>query len=131
MIANRLVGLRNQLGCCFSISGSLFQVSSITKSVLSSLSKTPSLAILPVSYLQNKYISDLFRKSGVLREQRLTLINELVMNRLMAANREELLCRVIIAKPLDDKLRNELDLILQQFSKKGEKLNIKYSSLLF
>ena len=48
-----------------------------------------------------------------------------VMNRLMAANREELLCHVITAKPLDDKLRNELDSVLKQFSKKGEKLNVE------
>jgi len=46
------------------------------------------------------------------------------MNRLMSANRKELLCRVITAKPLDDKLRNDLDSVLKQFSKKGEKVNI-------
>jgi len=99
---------------------------------------------------QNKSIGDLFRNPGVTREQRLALINELglsdmtrttietlvdnrrekkltkfvtVMNRLMAANRGELLCRIITAKPLDDKLRKELDSVLKQFSKKGEKVN--------
>jgi hypothetical protein len=41
------------------------------------------------------------------------------MNRLMAANRRELLCRAITAKPLDEKLLNELDSVLKQFSKKG------------
>jgi F-type H+-transporting ATPase subunit O len=101
---------------------------------------------------QNKSFADLFRNPGVTREQRLGLINELglsnmtrttietlvdnrrekkltkfvtVMNRLMAANRNELLCRVVTAKPLDDKLRNELDSVLKQFSKKGEKLNVE------
>ena len=101
---------------------------------------------------QNKSIVDLFRNPGVTREQRLALINELglsdmtrstlevlvdnrrekkltkfvtVMNRLMAANRGELLCRVITAKPLDDKLRNELDSVLKQFSKKGEKVTVE------
>jgi F-type H+-transporting ATPase subunit O len=93
----------------------------------------------------------LLRNPGVTREQRLALINELglsdmtkstietlvdnrrekkltkfvtVMNRVMAANRGELLCRVIAAKPLDDKLRSELDSVLKQFSKKGEKVNV-------
>ena len=102
--------------------------------------------------MQNKTISDLFRNPGVTREQRIGLINELglsdmtrttletlvdnrrekritkfitVMNRLMAANRGELLCRVITAKPLDAKLRSELDSVLNQFSKKGEKVNIE------
>lgn len=103
---------------------------------------------------ENKSIADLFRNPGVTREQRLALINELglstmtksvietlvdnrrekkltkfvsVMNRLMAANRGELLCRVITAKPLDDKLRNDLDGVLKQFSKKGEKVNVETS----
>ncbi len=93
----------------------------------------------------------MLRNPGVTREQRLALINELglsdmtkstietlvdnrrekkltkfvtVMNRVMAANRGELLCRVIAAKPLDDKLRSELDSVLKQFSKKGEKVNV-------
>jgi len=47
------------------------------------------------------------------------------MNRLMAANRGELLCRVITAKPFDDKSRNELNSVLKQFSKKGEKVNVE------
>ena len=103
---------------------------------------------------QDKSIADSFRNSGVSREQRLNVINELglsdmtrttietlmdnrrekkltkfvtVMNRLMAANRGELLCHVITAKPLDDKLRTELDSVLKQFSKKGEKLNVETS----
>lgn len=103
---------------------------------------------------QNKTVGDLFRNPGVTREQRLQLINELglsdmtrttievlidnrrekklnkfvtLMNRLMAANRGELLCRVITAKPIDDKLRTELDSVLKQFSKKGEKVNIETS----
>jgi len=100
----------------------------------------------------NKAINDLFRNPGITREQRLGLIKELglsdmtqttietlidnrrekklvkfvtVMNRLMSANRRELLCRIITAKPLDDKLRNELDSVLKQFSKKDEKLNVE------
>jgi F-type H+-transporting ATPase subunit O len=40
-------------------------------------------------------------------------------------NRTELFCRVIIAKPLDDKLRNEFDSVLKKFSKKGEKVNVE------
>lgn len=102
----------------------------------------------------NKSFADLFRNPGVSREQRLGLINELglsdltkatletlvdnrrekklskfvsVMNRLMAANRGELLCRIVTAKPLDDKTRKELDSVLQQFGKKGEKLNVETS----
>jgi F-type H+-transporting ATPase subunit O len=43
----------------------------------------------------------------------------------MAANRQELLCRVITAKPLDEKSRTELDSVLKQFSKKDEKLNVE------
>ena len=101
---------------------------------------------------KNKNVADLFRNPGVSREQRLSLIDELglsemtratietlvdnrrekrlgkfvtVMSRLMAANRGELLCRVVTAKPIDDKLRNELNSVLQQFSKKGEKLNVE------
>lgn len=101
---------------------------------------------------QNKSVADLFRNPGITREQRLALINELglsnmtkavietlvdnrrekkltkfvnVMSRLMAANRGELLCRVITAKPLDDKLRNELETVLKQFSKKGDKVNVE------
>lgn len=101
---------------------------------------------------ENKSIADLFRNPGVTREQRLGLINELglsnmtrttietlvdnrrekklskfvnVMNRLMAANRGELLCRVVTAKPLDDKSRKDLDAVLKQFSKKGEKVNVE------
>ena len=103
-------------------------------------------------FTQNKSIGDLFRNPGISRDQRLQLINELglsdmtrstlevlidnrrekkltkfisLMNRLMAANRKELLCRVITAKPLDDKLRAELDSVLKQFSKKGEKVNVE------
>jgi len=101
---------------------------------------------------QHKSVGDLFRNPGVTREQRLGLINELglsamtrtaietlvdnrrekkfakfvtVMNRIMAANRQELSCHVTTAKPLDEKLRNELETVLKQFSKKGEKLNIE------
>ena len=101
---------------------------------------------------ENKIMADFFRNPGVTREQRLAFINELglsdmtkavietlvdnrrekklgkfvsVMNRLMAANRGELLCRVITAKPLDDKSRNELDTVLKQFSKKGEKITVE------
>lgn len=103
---------------------------------------------------QNKSIADLFRNPGVTREQRLSLIKELglsdmtrstlevlidnrrekrlnkfvnVMNRIMAANRGELSCRVITAKPLDQKMRTELDSVLKQFSKKGEKVNVETS----
>ena len=102
----------------------------------------------------NKSIVDLFRNPGVSREQRLALLNEIglsemtrstlevlidnrrekklvkfvaVMTRLMAANRRELLCRVITAKPLDDKLRAELDAVLKQFSKNGEKVSVESS----
>jgi len=101
---------------------------------------------------QNKSFADLFRNPGITRDQRLALINDLglsnltkttletlvdnrrekklakfvtVMNRLMAANRGELLCRVVTAKPLDSKLRSELDSVLKQFSKKGEKVNVE------
>jgi hypothetical protein len=42
----------------------------------------------------------------------------MIMNCLMAANRKELVCRVITLKPLEDKLRNELDSVLKQCSKK-------------
>lgn len=102
--------------------------------------------------IENKSMADLFRNPGVTREQRLALINELglsdmtrttietlvdnrrekklskfvsVMNRIMAANRGELLCRVITAKPLDDKGQKELDAVLKQFSKKGEKVTVE------
>ena len=105
-------------------------------------------------FSKNKSLGDLFRNPGISREQRLALINELglsdmtrstlevlidnrrekklgkfvtVMTRLMAANRGELLCRVITAKPLDDKLRAELDAVLKQFSKKGEKVTVETS----
>ena len=101
---------------------------------------------------ENKSVVDLLRNPGVTREQRLALLNQLglsemtratietlvdnrrekklskfvsVMSRLMAANRRELLCRVITAKPMDDKARQELDSVLKQFSKKGEKLNVE------
>ena len=101
---------------------------------------------------KNKSLADFFRNPGVTREQRLALINELglsdmtrttietlvdnrrekklskfvnVMNRIMAANRGELLCRVITAKPLDDKARKELDSVLKQFSKNGEKITVE------
>jgi F-type H+-transporting ATPase subunit O len=189
MMANRLVGLRNQVGRCFSTSGSLLQVSSTAKSSLPNPSESPALVIPPVPVFglegryasalfsaaskqnkldqidadfqkldnllkKNKSIGDLFRNPGVSREQRLALINEIglsditkstiemlvdnrrekklakfvtVMNRLMSANRKELLCRVITAKPLDDKSRKELDAVLKQFSKKGEKLNVETS----
>lgn len=103
---------------------------------------------------QNKTVGDLFSNPGVTREQRLALINELglsemtrstleilvgnrrekkltkfisVMNRLMAANRRELACHVITAKPLDAKTRSELDAVLKQFSKNNEKLNVETS----
>jgi len=186
MMANRLVGLRNQLGRCFSTSIPLFQQqpksASPTQSDSSSVLVTPPVPVFGIEgryasalfsaaskqnkldqidadfqkldrlLTQNKSLGDLFRNPGVTREQRLALINELglsdmtratletlvdnrrekkltkfisVMNRLMAANRKELLCRVITAKPLDDKLRKELDSVLQQFSKKGEKLNVE------
>jgi len=46
------------------------------------------------------------------------------MNCLIAANRGELLCQIITAKPLDDKSRNELDSVLKQFSKKGDKVTV-------
>ncbi|CAF0765361.1 unnamed protein product [Adineta steineri] len=189
MMANRLVGLRNQVGRCFSTSATLLQGALGQQSPLPtpSGSSPESLATPPVHVFglegryatalysaaskqnkldqidadfqklghvltQNKNIIDLFRNPGVSREQRLTILNELglsdmtksaieilfdnrrekklskfvtVMNRLMAANRGELLCRVITAKPLDDKSRKELDSVLQQFSKKGEKLNVE------
>ncbi|CAF0889231.1 unnamed protein product [Rotaria sordida] len=188
MMANRLVGLRSQLGRCFSTSNSLFQGTTTPKSPLPTASESTSTLVTPpipvfgidgryASALfsaaskqnkldqidadfqklgrlltKNKNIADLFRNPGVTREQRMGLLNELdlsdmtratletlfdnrrekrltkfvsVMNRLMSANRGELLCRVITAKPLDDKLRNELDSVLKQFSKKGEKLNVE------
>ena len=105
-------------------------------------------------FTQNKGAADLFKNPGISREQRLQLINELglsemtrttletlldnrrekklnkfvtMMTRLMAANRGELLCRVVTAKPLDDKLRADLDSVLKQFSKKGEKVNVETS----
>ncbi len=182
-MANRLVGLRNQLGRCFSTSSSLLQTSTTAKSAGPTASDSPSMVTPPVHVFglegryatalysaaskqnkldqidadfqkldtllkQHKSLGDFFRNPGVSREQRLALINELglsdmtrttietlvdnrrekklvkfvtVMNRLMAANRGDLLCHVITAKPLDDKLRNELDSVLKQFSKKGEK----------
>jgi hypothetical protein len=65
---------------------------------------------------QNKSIGDSFRNSGVIREPRLALINELGLSDMIRTttetlgdNRTELFCRVIIPKPLDDKLRNEFD----------------------
>lgn len=105
-------------------------------------------------FTQNRGAADFFKNPGVSREQRLQLINELgvsemtratletlldnrrekklnkfvtMMTRLMAANRGELLCRVITAKPLDDKLRADLDSVLKQFSKKGEKVSVEAS----
>jgi len=48
-----------------------------------------------------------------------------MMNRLMASHRGELTCRVITAKPMDDKIKQELDSVLKQFAKKGEKLNVE------
>lgn len=184
MMANRLVGLRGQLGRCFSTSGSLFQTMKSTSTDSSSALVTPPIPVFGIEgrYASalfsaaskqnqlnqidadfqkldnllsgNKAISDLFRNPGVTREQRLALIKELgvsdmtrttletlvdnrrekkltkfvsVMNRLMAANRGELLCRVITAKPLDGKLRSELDSVLKQFSKKNEKVNVETS----
>jgi len=103
---------------------------------------------------KNKTVAEYFRNPGVPREERLAMIKELglsdmtrstieamidnrrekkltkfvtVMNRLMAANRGELLCRVITAKPLDDKSRAELDSVLKQFSKKGETVTVESS----
>ncbi|CAF3380919.1 unnamed protein product [Rotaria sp. Silwood1] len=188
MMANRLVGLRGQLGRCFSTSGSLFQATTTPKSPLSTSSESTSALIPPpirvfgvegryASALfsaaskqkkldqidadfqkldslltQHKSIGDLFRNPGVTREQRMALIKELgvsdmtratletlidnrrekklikfvsVMNRLMAANRGELSCRVITAKPLDAKSRSELDSVLKQFSKKDEKVTVE------
>ncbi|CAF4101175.1 unnamed protein product [Rotaria sp. Silwood2] len=187
-MANRLVGLRSQLGRCFSTNGSLFQATT-QKSHLSTSSSesTSKLVTPPISVFgiegryasalfsaaskqnkldqidadfqkldrlltQSKIIGDFFRNPGVTREQRMALIKELslsdmtqitletlidnrrekklikfvsIMNRLMSANRGELLCRVITAKPLDGKLRSELDSVLKQFSKKDEKLSVE------
>jgi F-type H+-transporting ATPase subunit O len=183
MMANRLVGLRTQLGRTFSTSSSIFQAKTASDSSSERLVKTP----LPVFGLEGRYASalfsaaskqnklealdadfqkldslltkdksiiDMFRNPGVSREQRTALINELgvseitrstlevlvdnrrekkiakfvtLMNRLMAANRKELACRVITAKPIDDKLRKELDAVLKQFSKQGEKVTVETS----
>jgi F-type H+-transporting ATPase subunit O len=183
MMANRLVGLRTQLGRTFSTSSSIFQAKTASDSSSEKLVKTP----LPVFGLEGRYASalfsaaskqnklealdadfqkldslltkdksiiDMFRNPGVSREQRTALINELgvseitrstlevlvdnrrekkiakfvtLMNRLMAANRKELACRVITAKPIDDKLRKELDAVLKQFSKQGEKVTVETS----
>jgi F-type H+-transporting ATPase subunit O len=178
MMANRLVGLRTQLGRCLSTSTPLFQqpkssdASLVTPPVhvfglegryasalFSAASKQNKLDQIDADFQRldtllkkNKSLVDLFRNPGVSREQRLTIIDELgvsdltrttieilvgnrrekkltkfvtVMNRLMSANRKELLCRIITAKPLDDKLRNELDSVLKQFGKHGEKINVE------
>ncbi|UJR34976.1 hypothetical protein I4U23_027755 [Adineta vaga] len=183
MMANRLVGLRNQLVRSFSTSTSLLQAASgspnssetaslvtppipvfglegrYASALFSAASKQKKLDQIDADFqklerllTQNKSLADLFRNPGVSREQRMDLIKELglsdmtrttietlvdnrrekkltkfvtVMNRLMAANRGELSCRVITAKPLDDKLRNELDSVLKQFSKKGEKVTVE------
>ncbi|CAF0937758.1 unnamed protein product, partial [Adineta ricciae] len=187
MMANRLVGLRNQIVRSFSTSTALLQGTSAPQSALPNSTEGPSLVPPPIPVFglegryasalfsaaskqkkldqidadfqkldrlltQNKAIGDLFRNPGITREQRMALINEIgvsdmtrstletlvdnrrekklvkfvsVMNRLMAANRGELICRVITAKPLDDKLRSELDSVLKQFSKKGEKVNVE------
>jgi F-type H+-transporting ATPase subunit O len=186
MMANRLVGLRNQFGRCLSTSTPFLQQPKSPLPTPSGASST-SLVIPPVPVFglegryasalfsaaskenkldqinadfqkldsllkKNKSLVDLFRNPGVSREQRLALITELgvsdltqrtleilvgnrrekkltkfvtVMNRLMAADRKELLCRIITAKPLDDKLNNELNTVLKQFSKHGEKLNVE------
>ena len=182
MMANRLVGLRSQLGRCFSTSNSLLQATSKSESA-ATLVPTPvpvfglegryAAALFSAATKQNKInqvdadfqkldnllkknktIADLFTNPGITREQRTTLINELgvsdmtrttleilvdnrrqkklakfisVMNRLLAANRGELLCRVITAKPLDSKTRGELDAVLKQFGKHNEKINIETS----
>ncbi|CAF0986347.1 unnamed protein product [Didymodactylos carnosus] len=61
---------------------------------------------------------------GNSREKRLSNFIQ-VMNRLMVSHHRELLCRVIMAKELNDRTRKELDSILQTFAQKGEKLNIE------
>ncbi|CAF1551095.1 unnamed protein product [Rotaria magnacalcarata] len=184
MMANRLVGIRGQLGRCFSTSGSLFQTVKSTSSDSPSVLVSPPIHVFGVEgryasalfsaaskqnkldqidadfqkldnlLSKNKSIADLFRNPGVTREQRFALIKDIglsdmtrttletfidnrrekrltkfvtVMNRLMSANRGELICRVITAKPLDAKLRGELDSVLKQFSKKEEKLNVETS----
>ena len=184
MMANRLVGIRGQLGRCFSTSGSVLQTVKSTSSDSPSALVSPPIhvfgvegryasALFSAASKQNKLdqidadfqkldnllskhksIADLFRNPGVTREQRFTLLKDIglsdmtrttletfidnrrekrltkfvsVMNRLMSANRGELLCRVITAKPLDAKLRGELDSVLKQFSKKEEKLNVETS----
>ncbi len=181
-MANRLVGLRNQFGRCFSTTVPMFQQPKSPSDASSSKLVRPPI---PVFGLEGRYAAalfsaaskenkleqidadfqklgrvltkdkslvDLFRNPGVTREQRFGLIKEigvsdmtqatiealfdnrrekkltkfvLVMNRVMAANRKELLCRVITAKPLDDKLSNELNSVLKQFSKQGEKISVE------
>ena len=183
MMANRLVGLRGQLGRCFSTTSSLFQATTqkspsesgsplipppvhvfgiegrYASALYSAASKQNKLDQIDADFqklqnilIQHKSIGDFFRNPGVTREQRMALIKELgvsdmtrttletlldnrrekqlikfvsVMSRLMAANRGELLCRVITAKPLDAKLRSELDAVLKQFSKKNEKVTVE------
>jgi F-type H+-transporting ATPase subunit O len=179
MMANRLVGLRIQLGRCFSTTAPLFQQPTPSDSsslvtppvpvfglegryasaLFSAASKQNKLDQIDADFqkldrllTQHKSIAEFFRNPGITREQRLAVINDIglsdmtritietlvdnrrekkltkfvtVMNRLMAANRQELLCRVITAKPLDEKSRTELDSVLKQFSKKGEKLNVE------
>jgi F-type H+-transporting ATPase subunit O len=179
MMANRLVGLRIQLGRCFSTTAPLFQQPTPSDSTVlvtppvpvfglegryasalfSAASKQNKLDQIDADFqkldrllTQHKSIAEFFRNPGITREQRLAVINDIglsdmtritietlvdnrrekkltkfvtVMNRLMAANRQELLCRVITAKPLDEKSRTELDSVLKQFSKKGEKLNVE------
>lgn len=184
MMANRLVGIRGQLGRCFSTSGSLLQTVKSTSSDSPSALVSPPIhvfgvegryasALFSAASKQNKLdqidadfqkldnllskhksIADLFRNPGVTREQRFALLKDIglsdmtrttletfidnrrekrltkfvsVMNRLMSANRKELICRVITARPLDAKLRDELDSVLKQFSKKEEKLNVETS----
>ncbi len=178
-MANRLVGLRIQLGRCFSTTAPLFQQPTPSDSsslvtppvpvfglegryasaLFSAASKQNKLDQIDADFqkldrllTQHKSIAEFFRNPGITREQRLAVINDIglsdmtritietlvdnrrekkltkfvtVMNRLMAANRQELLCRVITAKPLDEKSRTELDSVLKQFSKKGEKLNVE------
>jgi F-type H+-transporting ATPase subunit O len=179
MMANRLVGLRSQVGRCFSTSSSLLQAAPSSTALVtppvpvfglegryasalySAAAKQKKLDAIDADFQKldrlfskDKSLGDLFRNPAVTREQRVAMINELgvsdmtrstlellvdnrrekrlgkfvtVMTRLMAANRGELLCRVITAKPLDDKSRAELDSVLKQFSKKGEKVSVETS----
>lgn len=183
MMANRLAGLRTQVGRCFSTSSPLLQSATASSSssqalvtppvpvfglegryasaLFSAASKQNKLEAIDADFQKldrlfsgNKAVADLFRNPGLTREQRMAAIDELslsdmtratlevlvdnrrekklakfvtVMTRLMAANRKELLCRVVTAKPLDDKLRAELDAVLKQFSKQGEKVSVETS----